>query len=133
MAAVTDRASGFTLLEVLLALFLMIVALIAAAPLFAYAMRGTATGADLGSIGARAVDRMEVLRESDFNALAAGGSLTTDLTGYSDISDARFTIRWEIVPNGSPATLKTIGVRAIAMRTTSGLQKEIVLTTVRAR
>ena len=90
-------------------------------------------GADLGAVGAAAVDRMEVLRASDFYSLPAGGSLTSNLTGYSDITSSRYTVRWQIVDNASPPTEKTISVRVIATRQAIGLAKEVTLTSLRAR
>jgi prepilin-type N-terminal cleavage/methylation domain-containing protein len=125
-------ACGFTLAEVVVAVFVMGLALMAAVPLFSYAMRETAVGADLGSVGAAAVDRMELLRQIDFNTLAAGGNLASNDTGFSDTTGPKAIVRWQIVANGPPATLKTITVRAIAKRTSIG-QKEILVTTVRAR
>ncbi|MGH9749425.1 MAG: type IV pilus modification PilV family protein [Candidatus Polarisedimenticolia bacterium] len=127
------RQGGFTLVEVLLALFLMGIALLAAAPMFVHAMKQNATGADLGTVGAAAAERMELLRSGDFDALPAGGSLTIDVPGYLDASDPAVVVRWQIVDNGAPATLKTVSVRAVAVRQVIGLRKEIVLSTLRAR
>ncbi|PYS97208.1 MAG: hypothetical protein DMF50_01425 [Acidobacteria bacterium] len=127
------EAGGFTLVEVLLALSLMFVGLIAAAPMFVFAMKETAAGGDMGYVGAAAVDRMELLRATDFYSLPAGGGTASNVSGYSDAADARFTVRWQIVDNASPATVKTITVRAIATRQAIGLQKEVTLTCLRAR
>ncbi len=124
---------GFSLVEVLLALALLFVGVVAAAPMFIFAMKETAAGADLGSVGAAAVDRMELLRASDFYSLPAGGSLTSDLTGYSDITSSKYAVRWQIVDNASSPTEKTISVRAIATRQAIGLAKEVTLTSLRAR
>jgi len=130
---VRSQARGFTLVEVLLALALLFVGVIAAAPMFIFAMKETAAGADMGSVGAAAVDRMELLRASDFYSLPAGGSLTSNVSGYSDASNARYTVRWQIVDNGNPATMKTISVRAFAARQAIGNAKEVILTSLRAR
>lgn len=126
-------APGFTLVEVLLAMALMFVGIMAAAPLFVFAMKESAAGADLGSVGAAAVDRMELLRSGDFYSLAAGGSLTSNVSGYSDTSSSRYTVRWQIVDNASPATVRTISVRAIAARQAIGQAKEVTLATLRGR
>ena len=96
----TTRGSrGFSLVEVLLALSLLFVGIVAAAPMFIFAMKETAAGADMGSVGAAAVDRMELMRASDFYTLAAGGSLSSDVSGFSDTSNSRYTVRWSIVDN----------------------------------
>ena len=130
----TRREShGFTLVEVLLALALLFVGVVAAAPMFIFAMKETAAGADMGSVGAAAVDRMELLRASDFYSLPAGGSLTSNVSGYSDASNARYTVRWQITDNGTPATVKTISVRTISARQVIGIAKEVTLSSLRAR
>ncbi len=126
-------ATGFTLVEVLLALALMFIGVVAAAPMFIYAMKETAAGADLGSVGAAAVDRMELLRSTAFDSLASGGSLSSNVSGYSDTSGSKVTVRWQIVDNASPVTEKTMSVRVIATRTAIGLQKEVTLSCLRAR
>lgn len=127
----TER--GFTLIEVVLALFLMGVGLMYAAPMFITAVRENASGADIGSVGAIAVDRMEQLRSADFYGLATGGNLTTAVTSFSDTTNPEFTTYWLIAGNGSPATLKTISVRVVAARQVMGLAKEVTLTTERTR
>src|SRR5207249_5740501 len=88
-----SQARGFSLVEVLLALALLFVGIVAAAPMFIFAMKETAAGADMGAVGAAAVDRMELLRASDFYSLPAGGSLTANVGGYSDTTSARCTVR----------------------------------------
>ena len=127
------RPAGFTLVEVIIATFLMGIALVYAAPLFLTAIKENAAGADFGSVGAMAVDRMERLRAVDFYGLTAGGSLSGTVTGYSDTTNAAFTVRWQITDNGSPATEKTVAVRVVAARQVMGAAKEITLTTVRSR
>jgi len=130
-----DRSKGFTLIEVLLALFLLAIGVLAAAPMFIYAMRGNAAGADFGSAGAIAVERMEVLRSTHFLDLDAGGDLTSDATvgsvDYFDNSNADFTVRWQIADNITPANTKNITVRVQAVRQVVGNQKGVTLTTLR--
>jgi prepilin-type N-terminal cleavage/methylation domain-containing protein len=129
------RSEGFTLVEVLLALFLLAIGVLAAAPMFIYAMRGNAAGADFGTAGAIGVERMEVLRSTRFTDLDAGGSLTTDTSSggidYFDNSNPDFTVRWQIVDNVSPANTKTITVQVTAVRQVVGNQKGVTLTTMR--
>jgi prepilin-type N-terminal cleavage/methylation domain-containing protein len=129
------HADGFTLIEVMLALFLIGLGLLAAAPLFIYAAQGTAVGADFGSAGAIAVERLELLRGVDFDdlALAQGGSLTADVTGYFDASHSDFDVRWLIVDNVSPPNTKTITVTVTAKRQVVGLAKGATVTTLRAK
>ena len=129
----SSRASGFTLLEVLVALVLIGVGVLAAAPMFVYAMQGNAVAADFGSVGAIAVERMELLRSQEYGTLAPGGSLTATVNGYSDTSNPDYVVRWQIVDNAVPAGTRAITVRATAVRRVVGARKEITLTTLRGR
>ena len=123
---------GYSLLEVLLGMLLLSFGLMAAAPMFVYAMRATAAGADMGSVGAMAVEQMEQLRSQDYFSLAAGGSVTSDVTGYFDNSDPDYLVRWQIVANATTPVGKTITMRVIAQRQVMGQPKEVTLVTRRA-
>ena len=124
---------GFSLVEVLVALFVISLGVLAAAPMFVYAMKGNAAGADFGSVGAIAVERMELLRSQTFGSLTAGGNLASNVTNFSDVTDPEYIVRWRIQDNATPATTKTITVRAIATRRVVGQRKEITVTTLRGR
>ena len=65
--------------------------------------------------------------------LIAGGSVTVSQNGYSDLTDPEYILRWRITDNAAPPTIKTITVRAIAVRQVVGERKEITLTTLRGR
>jgi prepilin-type N-terminal cleavage/methylation domain-containing protein len=130
----TARSSaGFTLIEVLVALVLIGIGVLAAAPMFVYAMQGNAVAADFGSVGAIAVERMELLRSQDYSTLAPGGSLTSSVSGYSDTSNPDYVVRWQIADNAVPSGTRSVTVRAIAVRRVVGARKEITLTTLRGR
>jgi prepilin-type N-terminal cleavage/methylation domain-containing protein len=124
--------AGFTLVEVIFSLFLIGIAVLAAAPMFMYALRGNAAGADIGSAGALAVERMELLRVTAYGDLVAGGDLDSDAVGYSDTSIPGFDVRWRVQDGGGPGGVKTITVRAVSTRTTGGLPKQVDVTTLRA-
>lgn len=124
--------NGFTLVEVVAALFVLSLAVIATAPLFVYAARENAVGGDLGTTGALAVDRMELLRAMPYSGLVDGGDLDTDVAGYSDDSHPGFTVRWRIVDNPNPPSpSKIISVRAVADRQVIGRAKQATMMTVR--
>ena len=132
------NADGFTLIEVMLALFLIGLGLLAAAPMFVYAMQGNASGADFGTVGALAVEQMETLRSQPYSTLAAGGDIDTPTVGYTmTVADQQinitYTMNWAIVDNASPVGTKTITLRAVADRQVVGVAKEVVLTSVRGR
>ncbi len=131
------RENGFTLVEVLLALFLIALGMLAVAPMFVYATQGNAVGGDYGSMGAIAVERLELLRGTDYydSSLAAGGSLSSNVTGYFDDSDPDFLVRWRIADDVTRADTKLIVVRAIALGVLgrSGQRKEMTVAAVRGR
>ena len=93
----------------------------------------TTSAGDMGDVGALASQRMELLRNVPFDNLTAGGSLTGNTTGFFDNSSAGFVVRWRITDDATPPSVKTITVRAIAMRQVVGERKEITLTTLRGR
>ena len=127
------RPNGFTLVEVVLALFILSVGVIATAPLFVFAAQENAVGGDLGEVGDLAVRQMELLRATDFVLLPNGGDLNSNVNGYSDLSRPGFVVRWVVADNPNPpATTKTITVRAIADRQVIGRQKEVTLIAVRS-
>jgi hypothetical protein len=125
-------ADGFTLIEVVLALFFIAIGVIATAPLFVFASRQNASGKELGTVGAAAVRRMELLRGLDYLALAPGGSLTGDVSGYFDASDPEVRVRWTIAANPNPpAGTKLLTVRAVANGPALGAPKDVTLVTLR--
>lgn len=126
-------SSGFSLVEVLLAVVLLGLSILAVGPMFVYGLRKSAASADFGRVGAAAVRKMELLREASFGSLAAGGSLTTSLTSFADTSDPDVIVRWTIANDATPPTVKTISVIAVARRSVSGPAKQIQLQTKRSR
>jgi type II secretory pathway pseudopilin PulG len=127
------RVAGFSLIETLVALLLLQAALLAFVPMFVLATRTTATAADMGTIGAAAVARMEQLRDIDFVNLTAGGSLTTDTAGYFDDSDPAFVVRWQVTDDATPPRVKTLQVRVVATRdVVSGPPREVTLSGIAA-
>ncbi len=123
--------AGFTLVEVLVALFLIGLGVLAAAPMFMYAMQGNAVGGEKGEAGALAVERMEILRAATYSSLTPGGSLTVNTTGYVDTSDPDHTVRWLIETNTVPSGSRIISVRVVPAGTIPGSSREVTLTTIR--
>jgi prepilin-type N-terminal cleavage/methylation domain-containing protein len=128
---------GFTLLEMLIALTLLSVAILALAPVFMMASERSAAGADMGLVGALAVEEMETLRAAPWGILDAGGSLVSDATvggtPYFDASESGYVVRWAITDNATPVGGKRLIVRALALRQVSGLPKEVTLSALRVR
>lgn len=133
MADVHER--GFTLIEILVAMLMLSLGLLAVAPMFVTAARQNAGSADAGVVGALAVERMELLRGEAFDTLAAGGSLTTDTSesgdDYFDRSTSGYVVRWQISENATSNGGLRIAVRAAALNQKIGRRKEITLHSIR--
>ena len=126
-----ESSSGFTLVETIVALFLIGLGVLAAAPMFMYAMQGNAVGGEKGEAGALAVEQMETLRAAAYGTLTDGGSLTVNTAGYVDASDPDHTVRWLIAANTAPTGSKVITVRVIPAGTIPGSSREVTLTSIR--
>lgn len=124
--------AGFALIDTLLAVFLLGVVILSAAGLFVQALKFGGASKDLGSSGACAALTMESLRAQSFDSLTAGGNLGSNVGGYSDVSNPTCTVRWTITDDASPARVKTITVRSMARRRVMGLEKEVMLMTLRS-
>jgi prepilin-type N-terminal cleavage/methylation domain-containing protein len=133
----TAGERGFTLLEILVAVTLLAVVVLAVAPMFLVAAERTAAGADMGTVGALAMENMELLRAQPLGDLDAGGSLVSDTTvsgtPYFDGSEPGYSVRWQIVDNATGVGGKRLTVRALATRQISGTPKEVTLSSLRAR
>ena len=126
------QQQGFTLAEVMVALFLMGLGVLAAAPMFLFAMQGNEAAGDIGSAGALAVDRFEQLRAQDYDTLTAGGSVAVNVNGFSDVTDPDFDVRWIIVDDTPIANTKTITVRVVPQGDLPSASRVVTLSTVRA-
>jgi prepilin-type N-terminal cleavage/methylation domain-containing protein len=128
---------GFSLLEILIAVLLLAVVILGVAPMFIMASERAAAGADMGLVGALAVETMESLRAESRSNLVAGGSLVSDTTvgstPYFDASEPGYIVRWQVTDNATPLGGKRLTVRALALRQVSGVPKEVTLSALRVR
>ena len=125
-------ARGFTLVESLVAMLLLMLGLLAIAPMFILSMRVAEASADVGTVGAIAMEEMETLRGTGYDTLDAGGSLTADVTGYFLDTPEGFKVRWTVTDSTGAAKFKILRVRVIAPRQVMGLAKEVTIESVRA-
>ncbi len=124
---------GTSLLEVLVALLLIAMGALSVAPMFVTSADANATGADITSLTSMATARMESLRATAFHNLIPGGSLTSSLASYSDTTDPKAVVRWEIIDGGGPTNTKTIRLIALVVTQLPGQQKSVELSTLRSR
>lgn len=122
MSKLPDRAQGFSLVEVLVAIALIGGALSALAQLIALSVRAN-IGAEATTVSAMlAMQKMEQLR-GDASVVPTGGSLQADVTGFADALDSQgraaaggvgvsFVRRWAVEPAAAdPMRSRVLRVR----------------------
>ena len=114
-----NAEDGFTLMETLVAIMILITGIVAVSNLFAVAMSSTGIANQATVATAQAVEQLEALKATPFDdaALNQGGDLDDDVTGYSRVSDipgaGRISVRWQITQVDNQ--LKAITVRSQAL------------------
>jgi prepilin-type N-terminal cleavage/methylation domain-containing protein len=124
---------GFTLIEALVALFILSIVSLSMAQMIGMGLMVDANSEHLTSATTLSVNKLEELRNSDYASLTAGGDLTSDSNGYFDAPDlngdgtADFTRRWVITDQAGG---KSIQVRVIARLDIVGPKREATMATV---
>jgi len=127
----TER--GFSLLETMLAMLIMLMILLSVAQLFGMSVAVNKAADDITQVTSLASEMIEQLKFRGYDGLTAGGSLASDATGYFDLpsvdedADAEFTRRWQLTDNGD---YMQIDVRVIATSQIAGIVKETTVTTI---
>lgn len=109
---------GFTLIEVLFAMIIMVVALVAMAQMMAITVRMQMLGrnetAAVRLIQAKIDDLVSLNYFPPINHLAdVGGSLTSDVAGYFDPSTGGYKRRWQIEAIPGQTEVRKLTVRVI--------------------
>jgi prepilin-type N-terminal cleavage/methylation domain-containing protein len=124
---------GFSLLETMIALLIMLMILLSVAQLFGMSMAVNQAADDITQVTSLASEMMEQLKYRGYDGLTAGGSLTADVGGYFDSPDvdedpdAEYTRRWLLLDND---THMEIQVRVIATSESQGTLKETTVTAI---
>lgn len=132
-APATPGERGFSLLETLIALLIMLMILLSVAQLFGMSLAVNKAADDITLVTSLASEMMEQLKFRGYDNLTPGGSLTTDVTGYFDTpdtdedSDSEYTRRWLLTDNG---THMQIQVRVVANDESQGGIKETTVTAI---
>ncbi len=124
---------GFTLVEALVALFILTIVSLSMAQMIGMGLLVDANSEDLTSATTLSANKLEELRNGDYASLTAGGDLAGNATGYFDTPDldgngiADFTRRWMVTdqPGG-----KSIQVRVIANQDKLGPERDATMATV---
>lgn len=129
-------AAGFSLVEALVALFMIGLLLLGIAQMMGTSLQLQKASEDLVGATALAEHKLEELRNEDYVTLAAGGSLGADSVGYFDSPDvdgdgnAEFNRRWQITDLGPG---KIVRVRVMSLLGALGPAKDSTLMTLVAQ
>jgi hypothetical protein len=126
----TSDQSGSSLVESLVALFLISMILTGIAQMIGFTMLAHRVSEDLTAATVLAEDMLEQLKNTDYDTLTAGGSTVADAAGFFDNPDVDgsgtpdYSRRWQIqdVVSG-----KVISVRVLSPLATSGPAKEATM------
>ena len=122
-----ERQGGFTLVEVLVALFMAALVFLMLGQMIGLGLEANRAATDATRTGALATEQLEELSQLDYAALNPGGSVTADTAGFWENLDVDadgtddYTRRWEIVDLGSS---KRIRVRVFSLLDVIGPAKE---------
>jgi type IV pilus assembly protein PilV len=115
--------SGFTLIECVIAIVLILVGLLAVYSLVVYSIQTQKMSADLITANSLARQKVEELRNSN---RTAGGSLTSDTTNYFDTPSSSYIRRWQITADSIGT--QTVSVTVVPSVPTT-LQPQVLITT----
>ncbi len=127
--------AGFSLIEVLVAVFMAGLVFLMMAQLLGVGVEASRAASDTTKAAALASDRMEELTQSAYEDLVAGGDINADVGGFSEILDTDadgvddYVRRWEITDLGSSMRIR---VRVIALLDVIGPPKEATFVTLKA-
>lgn len=120
-------APGFTLVEVLVAVFMAGLVFLMIAQMLGIGVEASRAASDTTRAGALAADRLEELTQLDYDAITVGGNVNADVGGFSDTFDVNgdgvddYVRRWEVADLGPE---KRIRVRVISLLDVVGPPKE---------
>ncbi len=137
---------GFTLIEILVAVVMVVAGVVSAAAIFMTASRANTLAEQIANAATAARDKTEQLRALDFDthpSIQPGGSLENDLADYSDTYAAgtgagryAYRRRWQVfdntaaAPNGPPTpNTRTVVVRVMPASNLAGTSKVVELRT----
>lgn len=130
---------GFTLIETVIALVIMMIVMLAAASLFAYAIYNNSSGADRAQTLAVAQESLERFRSAAFSKSQIDGILSQGEFEQKNVARGGtngiryYDIYWKVVD--TTATVKTITVKVTPTGTVgaSGVTPSLTIMTQRAK
>lgn len=131
-----DGEAGFTLIETLVAIVVLVFGLIAVTNLLLVGATNNSVANQGTAATAVATQQMETLKAQRFASLVPGGDLDADAAGYflNQIVEGVGTInvRWTIVEPEDEPQLRMITVRAEGLGPMVRMRSRVELTTIRS-
>jgi prepilin-type N-terminal cleavage/methylation domain-containing protein len=130
LASTNER--GFTLIEVLIAMVIMTIALVAMAELMAITLRIQMLGRNETASVRLVQSKIDQLVAVNFSSatVAVGGSLSSDVTNYNDTPTAGYKRRWQIAAIAGETRVRTLTVTVIPDVKDNRTTRSVQLTTI---
>ena len=115
---VQKEIAGFSLVEVLVAVFMATIVFLSLAQLIGLSVEASRAASDTTQASALADDRLSRLAQTEYSALAPGGSVTGDVNGFFETLDVDadgtldYRRRWEVTDMGDS---KRVRVRVTSL------------------
>ena len=128
-------AGGFSLVEVMVALFMATLVFLVIAQMLGVGVEAGRASSDMTRAASLAGERLEELTRSEFVDLVPGGSLVADVGGFSETLDLDgdglndYTRRWEVTDLGTEMRIR---VRVFALLDVVGPAKETTFVALKA-
>lgn len=127
--------AGFSLIEVLVAVFIAGLVFLMMAQLLGVGVEASRSASDMTKAAALASDRLEQITQSEYTDLVPGGDINNDVGGFSENLDVDgdgiddYVRRWEITDLGSEMRIR---VRVISLLDVIGPPKEATYVSLKA-
>jgi hypothetical protein len=134
-AALLRAEAGFSLVEVLVAIFMATLVFLMMAQMIGLGVEANRAATDITRTSALAGDRMETLTQTEYADLVPGGHIKADVTGFFETLDVDadgandYLRRWEITDMGAEMRLR---VRVVSMLDVVGPPKEATYVALKA-
>ena len=120
MISKIENSSGFTLIEIMIAIFILVVALLGLISVTVMVIKGNSISKTMTTATTLAADKMEQLKRTGYD----------NSIGGTDTSNVGYSITWTVSNDGDPAAgMKTIVVTVDR----PGIGNDVVLRTIVAK